>query len=109
MKREVTLIHSMGGKKEGLTGELFKEGAGNKTSKVFVNWPLHGELCFSAVTGLESGKPRGQWKLSPEDVAAFCEAIGLRPAARALKPLKPRKKKQAPIDPRQTSFLVGNR
>lgn len=107
MQRKVTLRHRFGGTKEGLTGELVIAGKGGGTSKVSVFWPLNGILIFSALTGLEVGSPRGPWRLSEEDVAAFCEELGLKPAARSERPSKrrPPDRTRLKADPRQLHLV----
>lgn len=104
MKRDVELVHRLGSRKYGLVGTLVLT-ASPKTSRVTVPWDLHGIIEFSATSGLEVGKPRGQWRLSEEDVAAFCEALKIKPIARKLAPLKPRKPKLESVDPRQLSLV----
>lgn len=104
MKRNVELVHRLGSRKLGLVGTLERT-ASPKTSRVAVPRDLHGALVFNALTGLEVGNPRGQWRLSPEDVDAFCEALGVRPVQRKLGPLKSRKPKTPPPDPRQLSLV----
>lgn len=89
--REVTLLHHFGGTRTGLIGVLAIEGNRGGASKVLVNWPLAGEVVFNARTGREHKRPRGAWRLSKEDVAAFCAMAGTKPiAAKPLAPLKGR-------------------
>ncbi len=78
-QRMVTLLHHFGGKREGLTAILVKEGGKGQASKVLVSWPLSGEMVFNARTGREHKKPRAPWRLSKEDVEAFCEMAGTKP------------------------------
>lgn len=100
----MTLVHRLGSTKTGLVGSLDLSQA-PKTANVHVPWDLHGILEFSACTGLEHGKPRGQWRLSEEDVQAFCEALKIKPIRRQLAPLKQRKPKTAAVDPRQLALV----
>ena len=70
--RVVTLIHWMGGKKEGLRGMLMREG--KRPNKVFVYWDLDAPQCFSLKTGnvFGCGKKRlSKWRLSDEDLSHF--------------------------------------
>jgi len=107
MKRAVTLLHRLGSTKLGLEGELILGGKNGKTSKVSVRWPLDGVLLYSALTGLEVGSPHGPWRLSPEDVAAFCAELGLKPTAPRLRERKTAvHRTRCKPDPRQLS-LVG--
>lgn len=103
MQRAVILLHRFGGSKEGLSGELILLGKG----RVSVFWPLNGVLLFSALTGLEVGAPRGPWRLSEEDVAAFCKELGRNPVvapARASKRRPPDRTRLKP-DPRQLRLM----
>ena len=102
--RKVTLLHRFGGQKDGLDAALDTTQP-PKTAKVLVQWDLHGVLEFSAMTGLEHRNPRGQWRLSDEDVQAFCWALKVRPIRRKLAPLKERTPKQKKADPRQLSLV----
>lgn len=107
MKRMVTLVHRFGGTKAGLDGRLVLGGGKNSTSKVYVGWPLFGDLVFNAMTGLMVGHPRGEWRLSDEDNAAFAEACGRPPVKRVLKPVMRRsaRKSDPAGDPRQLSLV----
>lgn len=106
MTRSVTLLHRLGSTKSGLAGDLLVSGKGGGTSKVSVHWPLDGILLFSALTGRESGSPHGPWRLSDEDVEAFCAELKLKPA---LPKARPRKtavhRTRCKPDPRQLSLV----
>jgi len=70
--RQVTLIHWMGGKKEGLKGLLMK--AAKRPNQVFVFWDLDTPQCFNLKTGnvWGCGKKRlSKWRLSDEDLKHF--------------------------------------
>jgi hypothetical protein len=96
MRRTVTLLHRFGGMKEGLTGLLAIEGSKNLASKVYVDWPLNEQLVFVAATGRMHKRPRGTWRLSEEDVNAFCEAAKIPPQYK--KPLRPLSGPRKPVD-----------
>ena len=104
VKRRVTLVHKFGGTKAGLVGTLDMSQQ-PKTAKVHVAWDLHGLLIFSAASGYEHGRPRGPWRVSDDDVAAFCEALKIKPIVRKVSPLKERKPKPEKHDPRQLSLV----
>jgi hypothetical protein len=87
--RDVVLVHHMGSKRLGLVGLL--ERVGGKRFRVYVKWPLHDVLVFNAQTGREHGRPRGPWRLSDEDVEAFCKVAGIsKKTVKPLAPLRPR-------------------